>query len=78
MRDMLVFGPALQFLYTGLMAAVALPLALLSATTLLDTPWAVAMERAMKVHCLARRRATLLRSKVSIVFELCCQPFCGL
>ena len=38
-----------KFLYTGLVAAVALPLALLTATSLLDTPWAVAMERAMKV-----------------------------
>jgi len=38
-----------KFLYTGLVAAVAIPLALLSATSLLDTPWAVAVERAMKV-----------------------------
>lgn len=38
-----------KFLFTGLVAAVALPLALLSAASLLDNPWAVATERAMKV-----------------------------
>ena len=39
-----------KLLYTGLVAAVALPLALLTAASLLDTPWAVALDRAMKVH----------------------------
>lgn len=38
-----------KFLYTGLVAAVALPLTLLTATSLLDTPWAIALDRAMKV-----------------------------
>jgi Protein of unknown function (DUF726) len=38
-----------KLLYTGLVAAVALPLALLTAASLLDTPWAVALDRAMKV-----------------------------
>ena len=39
-----------KLLYTGLVAAVALPLALLTAASLLDTPWAVALDRATKVH----------------------------
>ncbi len=41
-----------KLLYTGLVAACTLPLALLTATSLLDTPWAVAMERAMKASLL--------------------------
>ena len=41
-----------KLLYTGLVAAVALPLALLSAASLIDTPWSIAMDRAMKVSAL--------------------------
>lgn len=38
---------------TSLVAAVALPMALLMAASLIDTPWAVAMDRAMKARSFA-------------------------
>lgn len=38
-----------KLLYAGLVTAVALPMALLGAASFIDTPWAVAMDRAKKV-----------------------------
>lgn len=40
---------AQKFLYTGLVAAVAPPLVLASFSNLIDTPWSLAMDRAVKV-----------------------------
>lgn len=39
---------AQKFLYTGLVAAVAPPLVLASFSNLIDTPWSLAMDRAVK------------------------------
>ena len=39
-----------KFLYTGLVAAVAPPLALVTVSTVIDTPWQVALNRAVKVR----------------------------
>lgn len=39
-----------KLLYAGLVTAVALPMALLGAASFIDTPWAVAMDRAKKVR----------------------------
>ena len=38
-----------KFMYTGLVAAVAAPMVLASFSSVIDTPWGVALNRAVKV-----------------------------
>jgi len=41
-----------KFMYTGLVAAVAAPMVLASFSSVIDTPWGVALNRAVKVPLL--------------------------
>jgi len=42
-----------KFMYTGLVAAVAAPMVLASFSSVIDTPWGVALNRAVKVPVLS-------------------------
>ncbi len=57
-----------KFMYTGLVAAVAAPMVLASFSSVIDTPWGVALNRAVKVTsppaCCASQQLVTCRTHI--------------